>query len=91
MAVLCEAISVIIKVSSIDHFYKGGRDEFKKHIPNATMCSDGELVRIGFMSPAEVREYIDELIENGLQFAPEELSVETAKGVFFFRGHQREG
>jgi hypothetical protein len=90
MAVLCEAISVIIKVSSIDQFYKGGREEFKKHIPNSTMCSDGELVRIGFMSPSEVREYIDELIENGLQFVPEELSVETAKGVFSFLEEIRE-
>lgn len=84
MAVLCEGISVVIKVSSIDEFYKGGREEFKKTIPNSTMCSDGELVRIGFMSPPEVRDYIDELIENGLQFMPEELSVETARGVMFF-------
>ena len=84
MAVLCEGISVVIKVRSIDEFYKGGREDFKKRIPNSTMCSDGELVRIGFLSPPEVREYIDELIENGLQFMPEELSVETANGVMSF-------
>ena len=90
MAVLCEGISVIIKVRSIDEFYDGGREEFKKRIPNSTMCSDGELVRVGFMSPSEVREYVDELIENGLQFAPEELSIETAKGVMSFLNEIRE-
>lgn len=84
MAVLCEGISVVIKVKSIDEFYTGGREEFKKRIPNSTMCSDGELVRIGFMSPDDVKDYIDELIENGLQFTPEDLSIETAKGVMSF-------
>ena len=32
MAVLCEGISVVIKVKSIDEFFKGGRVEFKKRL-----------------------------------------------------------
>lgn len=82
MAVLCEAISVIIKVQSIDNFYQGGQEEFKLHIPNSTICSDGELVRVGFMSPQETREYVDELLLSGLQYAPEEFCIETPTGIF---------
>ena len=43
MAVLCAAISVIIK-SSIDTFYAGGWNAFTNNVPNQTICSDGELV-----------------------------------------------
>ena len=58
MAVLCEAISVIIKKSSIDTFYVGGWNAFTSNVPNQTICSDGELVRIGFFSPKYVEYFI---------------------------------
>lgn len=70
MAVLCEAISVIIKKHSIEKYYRGGWDYFLENIPNSTMCTDEILVRIGFMSPVEVQEYVEELVANGLQFQP---------------------
>ena len=68
MAVLCEAISVVARRDSIDAFYKGGWDTFQNDVPNATMCTDGELVRVGFMSPDAVGIYIEKLEANGLQF-----------------------
>ena len=34
------------------------------------MCTDGELVRVGFMSPDAVGIYIEKLEANGLQFQP---------------------
>ena len=68
MAVLCEAISVIIKRKSIDEFFHGGWDKFLLSIQNPTFCTDGELIRIGFMSPDEVKHYVDWLIEEGLQW-----------------------
>ena len=70
MAVLCEAISVVARRDSIDAFYKGGWDTFQNDVPNATMCTDGELVRVGFMSPDAVGIYIEKLEANGLQFQP---------------------
>ena len=70
MAVLCEAISVITKRDSINAFYKGGWDAFQNDVPNTTMCTDGELVRVGFMSPDAVGIYIEKLEANGLQFQP---------------------
>jgi hypothetical protein len=70
MAVLCEAFSVVIRRDSIDDYYHGGWDQFLNSIPNATFCTDGELARIGFLSPDAVQAYVDELEENGLQFHP---------------------
>ena len=70
MAVLCEAISVVTRRDSIDAFYKGGWAAFQKDVPNATMCTDEELVRVGFMSPDTVGAYIEKLEANGLQFQP---------------------
>jgi len=68
MPVLCEAISVIVRCSSIEKYFKGGKENFIALIPNQTSCSDGELYRIGFMNPFDVKKYIDVLESNGLQF-----------------------
>lgn len=68
MAVLCEAISVVIRRDSIDKYYPGGWGKFENSIPNATLCSDGELARVGFFSPDGVQSFIKGLEEKGLQF-----------------------
>ena len=68
MPVLCECISVIIKCSSIERFFKGGMDAFYKIIPNDTARSDGELFGVGFMNPMDVKSFIDVLENGGLQF-----------------------
>ena len=68
MPVLCECISVIIKCSSIERFFKGGMDAFYKIIPNETACSDGELFGVGFMNPMDVQSFIETLENGGLQF-----------------------
>ena len=70
MAVLCEGISVIVRRDSIDKNFKGGWAGFLETVPNSTMCTDGELVRVGFLSPADVANYIHELEDLGLQFQP---------------------
>jgi hypothetical protein len=78
MAVLCEVISVVTRRDSIDAFYKGGWDAFQTDVPNATMCTDGELVRVGFMSPDAVGIYIKTLEANGLQFQSKEELLEPS-------------
>jgi len=70
MAVLCEAISVIVRRDSIEEFFLGGWEEFLKIIPNSTMCTDGELVRVGFMEPKYVEEFVHAIVDRGLQFKP---------------------
>ena len=47
---------------------EGGWERFLLHVPNATLCNDGELARVGFMNPTDVRKYIEELEELGLTY-----------------------
>lgn len=54
MAVLIEAISVVVRKDAIEKRFPGGWDSFLDEIPNNTLCTDGELVRVGFMSPQDV-------------------------------------
>ncbi|MDD3536506.1 MAG: hypothetical protein PHC50_10225 [Candidatus Cloacimonetes bacterium] len=68
MAVLVEAISVIVKAESIVNKYHGSWEQFQNDVPNHTLCADGELVRIGFMSPHDAQCYVDFLESKGLIF-----------------------
>lgn len=76
MAVLVEAISVIIKKTSIEQKFRGGWSVFKENIPNQTLCDDDILVRIGFMSPYDVGGYIQYLERNGLTFLRSKQAVD---------------
>ena len=37
-------------------------------VPNATMCADNELVRVGFMTPQDVEDYVGKLSDIGLTY-----------------------
>ena len=64
MAVLVEAISVIIKLQSIEEH--GGFTRFEKLLNSRTFCSDGFLARIGFMDPRDVEKSCRALDKEGL-------------------------
>ena len=51
MAVLVEGISAIVRADRLEGFETW--EAFKEIVPNGTLCADGELVRVGFMSPDE--------------------------------------
>ena len=68
MAVLIEAISIVVRVDRIVQKCKGGIEGFKLLLPNENYCADGELVRVGFMSPVDVKVFVEVLESNGLQF-----------------------
>ncbi|MBT5372655.1 MAG: hypothetical protein HOL17_13185, partial [Gammaproteobacteria bacterium] len=57
MAVLIEAISVVIRVKALQCGFDS-IESFLETVPNETLCGDNELIRIGFNSPTEVEEYI---------------------------------
>ena len=78
MAVLVEGISVLVRKDSIEKKAAGGEARFRLLIPNATYCDDGQLARVGFLSPAEVGTFIDELEEVGLSLAEEGKFVDIA-------------
>ena len=68
MAVLVEAISVIVRADSIAEKFPGGWERFRGECPNNTLCADGELVRVGFMAPHDVKPFIDHLSTHGLTY-----------------------
>lgn len=66
MAVLIEATSIVVRADSILSKHTGGWDAFKASIPNETMCADGEIARIGFMTPTDVESFVKKLERSGL-------------------------
>lgn len=78
MAVLVEAISVVVRMDAINRKVDGGRRHFDQLIPNATVCSDGELIRFGFMSPQPAKDFIGVLEAAGLTFRQNGQAVDIA-------------
>lgn len=68
MAVLLEAISVIIRIDAIHKLYPGGWEKFRDAAPNQTLCADSKLARIGFMSPVDAESFVKELEKYGLVY-----------------------
>jgi hypothetical protein len=68
MAVLAEAISVIIRHDAIERVYAGGWHQFLEHFPIRSLCSDSQIVRLGFMEPKAVEACVRELQSQGLVF-----------------------
>jgi hypothetical protein len=58
MAVLIEAISVVVRKDAINNKMEGGWERFKLLIPNSTFCHDDEVARLGFLEPKLVGEFI---------------------------------
>lgn len=74
MAVLVEAISVIIKRDVIEARYPGGWDGFVATAPNRTLCADTALVRVGFMVPADVDQFVSVLARSGIVYLKDGLA-----------------
>lgn len=68
MAVLVEAISIIVRRDAIDQKFTGGWTAFCSAIPNGTLCEDGEIVRVGFMASQDAQRFGEFLESYGLTF-----------------------
>jgi hypothetical protein len=68
MAVLIEGISVIVRAEALRTTYAGGVPAFEAGVPNNTYCTDGELMRVGFMAPNDVQAYVGQLEQGGLLY-----------------------
>ena len=77
MAVLIEAISVVIKATTIVERYPGGWEAFEADPPNRTLCADGELIRVGFMTPDDVRAFVDTLAIHGIKYQGDGKAVDV--------------
>ena len=78
MAVLVEAISVIVRRDSIESKYRGGWVGFVNDSPNSTLCADDEIARVGFMDPSDVRSFVFNLEREGLTFLSDGKAVDLA-------------
>ena len=78
MAILTEALSVIIKDHSLRNKFIEGLEEFLLTIPNNTYCSDGLIHRVGFMTPQDAEAFVRNLQRNGLTFVYENQCIDIA-------------
>ncbi len=65
MAVLAEMYSVIIRVSTLESYFPGGVQTYIETCPNQSLCCDGEICRVGFMSWADVETFGEYLEASG--------------------------
>ena len=79
MPVLVESNSVIVCRDSIDARMQGGWDEFLRLAPAATLCTDGEIVRVGFDEFEAMVEFLRALQGRGLRYgvSPSEDDIAT--------------
>lgn len=78
MAVLIEGISVVVKHRAIDQKFDGGWNAFVASVPNATFCSNGDLARVGFLDPPDVKSHIGTLEKSGLRIIAETEFIDGA-------------
>lgn len=78
MAVLVEGISVIVRRKSIEDKCPLGWNGFVDNMPNATLCADDEIARVGFMTPQDVKDFIEHLESCGLVFREDNKAVDIA-------------
>ena len=55
MPVLLEALSVVIRAEALLTRFHGGWDAFVQGVPNRTLCADGFLARVGFLTEPPAR------------------------------------
>ncbi len=78
MAVLVEAISVIVRRDAINARFSGGWHQFLSIVPNSTLCFDEDLARVGFMSPPDIEAFVRHLEKGGLTFVRDGQAVDIA-------------
>lgn len=72
MSVIIEAYSIIIQTREIEAKWPGGWIQFNMDVPNRTLCTDGNLARVGFMKYDDAMEYCQLLEEQGIVETNEE-------------------
>jgi len=78
MAVLVEAISVIVRREAVEARFVGGIPEFLRAVPNRTACNDNDLIRVGFMDTSDADAYVTSLVAAGLVFRRDDTTMDIA-------------
>lgn len=78
MAVLIEAISVVIRLETIATKYLGGVEQYIDDCPNRTLCMDEEIIRVGFMTGHDTVDFIGSLESLGFKYNIDDENNEVA-------------
>ena len=78
MAVLVEGISVIVRMDAVVERFPMSWYGFQQSVPNSTLCCDGEIARVGFMTPEDTEDYVRGLESAGLTFLAGNKAVDLA-------------
>ncbi|SVD51928.1 uncharacterized protein METZ01_LOCUS404782, partial [marine metagenome] len=84
MSVILECISVIVKNSKIISNYPGGMDGFMNSIPGGHHCTDGEIMRVGFMHHDDTEKYVQFLESLGLIFVKNDKAIDICVIDFYY-------
>ena len=52
--VIAEALSIVVRRSTLEEKYPGGFEGYRNACPNQTFCADDHLTRVGFQTPGDV-------------------------------------
>ncbi len=78
MAVLIEAINLVIRADALERRYPGGIEALLENPPNPSICADRHLCRIGFIDAEELERFVDRLERCGLAVLVENRFVDAA-------------
>lgn len=78
MAVVIEAFTVIVRNSTLNAKYPGGREAYATDCSNQTYCDDGTLSRVSFMHSDDANEFIGAIEKKGLVPSIERNAVDVA-------------
>src|SRR5262245_13398295 len=78
MAVLIEAISVVVRRDAVEARFSGAMAGFLRTIPNRTFCNDQDLFRVGFMNFSDADAYVASLEAGGLTYRRNDATVDIA-------------
>jgi hypothetical protein len=79
MAVLVEAIRVVVRRETLDRVYPGGVAGYEVDCPNSTFCTDEHLTAVGFMNPTDTRVFVERLVADlGRGFVGEDGFLDIA-------------
>lgn len=76
MPVLVEGISVILRVGATEEKYPDRWEGFVRDSPNNSLYADGDLARVGFMSPQDTKRFVSSLASHGLTYLDDGEAVD---------------
>ena len=78
MSVPIDALSVIIRQSTLRAKYPGSVQQYAADCPNRTYCADAHLTRVGFLAPQDAQRFVGRLERLGLGYVRDGVCADIA-------------